>query len=232
MVQTSRAIPATVLASAFLVIGMIPGPLAAQKPVSKPEEIEWTWEVRPAHVDEKLPNVLLVGDSISRNYYPEVKRQLDGVSNVYLMATSTSVGDPRLTYELKEFAALEAVTFKVVHFNNGMHGWDYSEDEYKAAFPSFLKVLRHIAPDASFIWASTTPVKIDVLPGPTNIRINARNRIALAFTREVQFSVDDQHSLMMHHSDQYEDKVHFNSEGANIQGRQAAEQIRSVLVQH
>jgi hypothetical protein len=229
MVQTSRAIPATVLASAFLVIGMIPGPLAAQKPVSKPEEIEWTWEVRPARVDGKLPNVLLVGDSISRNYYPEVKRQLDGVSNVYLLATSTAVGDPRLTYELKEFAAMEAVTFKVVHFNNGMHGWDYSEEEYKAAFPAFLKALRRIAPHASFIWASTTPVKVDVLPGPTNARINARNRIALALTSEVQITLDDQHELMMHHSGQFEDKVHFNSQGATIEGQQAAEQIRSIL---
>jgi hypothetical protein len=142
---------ASLLASAVLVAGMMPSPLAAQKPVSKPEEIEWTWEVRPTRVDGKLPNVLLVGNSISRNYYPEVKRQLDGVSNVYLLATSTSVGDSRLMHELRDSSAMEAVTFNVVHFNNGMHGWDYSEKEYKAAFPSFLKALRHIAPHASFI---------------------------------------------------------------------------------
>ena len=68
----------------------------AQDATSKTEEIEWTWEVRPAHADAKLPNVLLLGDSITRAYFPEVQRQLDGVANVYLMASSTSVGDPRL----------------------------------------------------------------------------------------------------------------------------------------
>ena len=102
----------------------------AQDRASRPEEIEWTWEVRPAHVDAKLPNVLLVGDSITRNYYPEVQRQLAKIANVYLFAASTSVGDPRLLHQLAEFSRMEAVPFNVVHFNNGMHGWTYSEEEY------------------------------------------------------------------------------------------------------
>jgi hypothetical protein len=34
---------------------------------------------------------------------------------------------------------------------------------------------------------------------------------------------------MSHHLDQYEDKVHFNTAGAVIQGRQAAQLIRSIL---
>src|SRR5277367_83666 len=99
----------------------------AQKSVSIPEEIEWTWEVRPPHPDAKLPNVLLLGDSISRNYFPEVTKDLTGVANVYLMAVSTSVGDPRLSHQIAEFKAMEKVRFRVVHFNNGMHGWSYTE---------------------------------------------------------------------------------------------------------
>jgi hypothetical protein len=34
---------------------------------------------------------------------------------------------------------------------------------------------------------------------------------------------------MLQHSDQYEDNIHFNPSGANIQGQQAAHQIRSLL---
>ena len=86
---------------------------AAQKPasipVSIPEEIEWTWEVRPPHPDPKLPNVLLLGDSLSRNYFPEVTKDLAGTANVYLMASSTSVGDPRLPRQIREFGAPRAV---------------------------------------------------------------------------------------------------------------------------
>ncbi|MBB5064073.1 SGNH/GDSL hydrolase family protein [Granulicella mallensis] len=201
----------------------------AQDRASRPEETEWTWEVRPVHVDPKLPNVLLVGDSITRNYYPEVKKQLADVANVYLFAASTSLGDPRLPRELVEFSAMEGVPFKVVHFNNGMHGWTYSEEEFKAAFPAYLRTLHKIAPKASFIWANITPVKAEDTPGPTNARIEARNHIAQAVMVKSGIPVDDQHELMTHHTDQYEDHVHFNPTGAAIQGQQVAQFIRSAL---
>jgi len=74
----------------------------AQKSLTIPEEVEWTWEVRPPHPDANLPNVLLLGDSISRNYFPEVRKNLSGIANVYLMASSTSVGDPRLEQQIRE----------------------------------------------------------------------------------------------------------------------------------
>jgi hypothetical protein len=204
-------------------------PAAAQNPASRPEEIEWTWEVRPSHVDPKLPNVLLVGDSITRNYFPEVQRQLANVANIYLFATSASVGDPRLARQLDEFASMENVPFKVVHFNNGMHGWTYSEDEYKNAFPSLLHELHAIAPSASLIWATTTPVKAEKSPGPTNARIDARNGIALTFIAKSGMPVDDQHQLMTQHTDQYQDDVHFNPAGASIQAKQVAEFVRTIL---
>jgi hypothetical protein len=210
-------------------IGLMPTLTYGQDRPSNPEEVEWTWEVRPAHVDRKLPNVLLVGDSITRNYYPEVKRQLADTANVYLMASSASVGDPRLQRQLQEFCVMEAVSFNVVHFNNGMHGWTYSEEDYQAAFPSFLLALHSIAPSASFVWASTTPVKADAVPGPTNARVNARNDIARAFIKGAGIPIDDQHELMSRNSDQYEDSVHFNPTGAAIQGQQVAQSIRLSL---
>jgi hypothetical protein len=44
------------------------------------------------------------------------------VANVYLMATSASVGDPRLTRQIAEFSSPEHVRLRIVHFNNGTHG--------------------------------------------------------------------------------------------------------------
>jgi hypothetical protein len=119
----------------LLLVAEITVACLAQKPVSIPEEIEWTWEVRPPHPNPQLPNVLLLGDSISRNYFPQATKDLAGIANGYLMASSTSVGDPRLPHQIAEFAALEKVGFRVVHFNKGMHGWGYSEAQYQAAFP-------------------------------------------------------------------------------------------------
>jgi hypothetical protein len=203
---------------------------AAQKPVSIPEEIEWTWEVRPPHPDPKLPNVLLLGDSISRNYFPQVTKDLAGVANVYLMSSSTSVGDPRLPRQIREFAAMEQVPFRIVHFNNGMHGWDYSEAQYKVAFPEFLRTVQSlVGKNSALIWATTTPVKPQAFNGATNNRVDARNTIARSFIDAVHIPVDDQHALMMQHQDLYQDTVHFNTVGSNLMGDQAAAMIRAQL---
>lgn len=196
---------------------------------SRPEVTEWTWEVRPEHVDHQLPNVLLVGDSITRNYFPEVQQELSGKANVYLFAASTSLGDPRLDAQLKDFAALEGVTFSVVHFNNGMHGWAYTEKEYAASFPKYVATLRKIASGAHFIWASTTPVKKESSPGPTNARIQVRNAEALQIVNRESIVVDDQYALMLRYPNLYLDDVHFNPEGAVLQGRQVVKTIEAYL---
>lgn len=207
-------------------------PLMAQRSVTIPEEIEWTWELRPPHPDPKLPNVLLLGDSISRNYFPEVRKSLAGIANVYLMASSTSVGDPRIARQIKDFAATEKVRFRVVHFNNGMHGWSYTEDQYKAAFPAFLRSAHSLTENGgALIWATTTPVRSDAATGATNLRVEERNRIALRFVKAAGIPFDDQFLLMQQHQDLYEDSVHFNSAGATIQGDQAAAMIRAALNQ-
>lgn len=205
--------------------------VVAQRPKPIPEEIEWTWEVRPPHPDPNLPNVLLLGDSISRNYFAAVTKDLTGVANVYLMASSTCVGDPRLPHQIAEFMSLEQVRFRVVHFNNGMHGWEYSEGEYKAAFPGFLHAVRSLQDrDGALIWASTTPVRAATTSGASNSRIEKRNAIALAIVNPQGVLIDDQYTLMMPHGDLHEDDVHFNLEGARIQGDHAADIIRSTLL--
>jgi len=125
--------------------------LCAQNPTSILEEIDWTWEVGPQRADPKFPNVLL-GDSITRNYFPQVTEDLRGVADVYLMASSTSVGDPRLSHQIAEFAATQRVSFAVVHFNNGMHGWGYTEARFQSDFPTFLRALRSLPVRGKLIW--------------------------------------------------------------------------------
>lgn len=213
-------------------VAVATGPVAlfAQKPVSIPEEIEWTWEVRPPHPDLQLPNVLLLGDSITRNYFPQVTKDLAGVANVYLMSSSTSVGDPRLPHQIAEFAAMEKVRFRVVHFNNGMHGWAYSEAQYREAFPRFLHAVHSLVDkDGTLIWASSTPVRDDRVGGATNARVDERNAIALQLVKAAGIEIDDQHALMEQHRDLFQDSVHFNPEGANLQGDQTASMIHSAL---
>jgi len=200
----------------------------AQKSI--PEQVEWSWYARPAHPDSKLPNVLLLGDSISRNYQPRVAEQLAGIANVYLFATSASISDPRLVAQITEFERLERVHFAVVHFNNGMHGWDYKESDYEKGFPLFVHAMKKsFGSRVALIWASTTPVKKDQDGGASNARIAARNAIAQNALHGMPIAIDDQYALMLQHGDLYADSVHFNSAGSQLQGDQAVHYIRAAL---
>jgi hypothetical protein len=64
------------------------------------------------HANEtNRPRVLLIGDSITRDYYPEVEKKLAGKAFVARLATSRFLADPVL---LKEIAlVLDQMRFDV-----------------------------------------------------------------------------------------------------------------------
>ncbi len=196
-------------------------------PVTEP--IEWTWAQAPEKIDAALPNVLLVGDSITRAYYAETAKQLTGKANCYLFATSVSVGDPRLPGQLRDYFAMLPVKYAVVHFNNGMHGWGYSEDQFRAGFPAMLKALHSGAPKAKLVWATITPVRADKAGGASNARINARNAIAQIFIDEQQIPTNNLHALMVPHNDLHSDDVHYNAQGSEMQAAQVTRYILQSL---
>ena len=89
---------------------------------------------------------------------------------------------------------LDNTKFDVIHFNNGMHGWQHSEDEYAKAFPAFVAAIKQHAPKAKLIFATTTTLKDSKLLPPGNQtvasdeRIAKRNEIArAAFSRNKTF---------------------------------------------
>src|SRR5882672_6035379 len=118
------------------------------------EAIEWC-DIWVSHANEtNLPRVLLIGDSIVREYYPVVEKRLAEKAFVARLATSRFVADPVLLKEIE--SVLNGAKFDVIQFNNGMHGWQHSEAEYRQAFAKFVKTIRANAPKARLIWATTT----------------------------------------------------------------------------
>src|SRR5262249_32125877 len=75
---------------------------AAEKLTPAPparEAIEWC-DIWISHANEtNLPRVLLIGDSIVRDYYPEVEKRLAGKAFVARLSTSRFVADPVLHKE-------------------------------------------------------------------------------------------------------------------------------------
>jgi hypothetical protein len=215
-----------------LVVGMMVAALGmgvAQQRRMVTEKIEWTYTDRPEIPDAKLPNVLLVGDSIARAYYKATAEQLKGKANVYYFATSASVGDERLAPQLAEYFRMIGVRFDVVHFNNGMHGWGYTEDEYRRYFPELVTAVRMGAPGGRLVWASTTPVRKDTPGQSSNARIDARNAIAAELIAKSGIAVDDQHALLMQHQDLHSDDVHFTADGSALQGAQVAASVLKAM---
>ena len=201
----------------------------ASRPTSLLEKVEWTWADRAETIDPTLPNVLLVGDSITRAYFPDVAKLLAGKANVYLFATSRASGDPRLPGQLHDYFSMQPITFSVIHFNNGMHGWAYADSAYTAALPDMIAILRKDQPTSRLIWSSTTPVRADKPGGASNPRIDERNAGAAAIMKQAGIPIDDQHLLMSAHNDLHADDVHYNPAGSQIQAQQVFDSINKLL---
>ena len=191
------------------------------------EDIEWCDVWMPNQNRHDVPQVMLIGDSITRAYFSGVEESLKGKAYVSRIATSKALGDPALLTEIGLF--LQEVKADVVHVNVGMHGWGYSEAEYRAAFPGLIAAITKNAPGARIIWASTTPVRKDREGGATNARIVERNRIAREAAAAAGIPVDDLHALMLPHADLHSDDIHFSKDGSLLLAEQVAREVVKVL---
>jgi hypothetical protein len=215
-------------------LGVVPSIGSAAEPTIKRENIEWTNLWIPDVTRTDLPRVLLVGDSICNAYYDSVAKELGGKALVAKMASSSSLGDPALLDQMKFL--LTNYKFAVIHFNNGLHGFDYTEEEYQNDIPKLLKLIKRHAPDAKLIWATSTPMR---KPAPNlreihaeNPRVTARNKIVVAVAAKEGIPVNDLHGLVENHPEYWsDDGVHFKPEGQAVEAKQVAKCILDCLSQ-
>jgi hypothetical protein len=197
------------------------------------EAIEWC-DIWISHANEtNLPRALLIGDSIARDYYPEVEKRLAGKAFVGRLATSRFVADPVLLKEIE--SVLEGAKFDVIQFNNGMHGWQHSEAEYRMAFPKLIKTIRAHAPKAKLLWATTTPLRdgkditYDTKAEYSDERIAARNAIAAEIVTGHKIPIVDLNAAVQGHPEFHSDNVHFNGKGSQILGAQICVAVEKFL---
>ena len=185
-------------------------------------------------VDPDLPNVLLIGDSISIGYTNFVRRTLAGEANVYRIPTN---GGPttRGMEHIDEW--LRDIEWDVIHFNWGLHDirrdddpaeWQVDEDSYRDNLTALVR--RMVQTGATLIWASTTPVPEGAsrrVPGD-ELRVNA---IAEPIMSHHGVRVNDLHAFVLPHLDEYQRpaNVHFNEEGYAFLGAAVVEAIREAL---
>jgi GDSL-like lipase/acylhydrolase family protein len=218
-------------AISIIAISLTP-PISFAGPPAR-EAIEWC-DIWVSHANEtNLPRVLLIGDSIARDYYPEVEKRLAGKAFVGRLATSRFVADPVLLKEIE--SVLSGTRFDVILFNNGMHGWQHSETEYRKAFPKLIKTLRAHAPQARLIWATTTPLRngkdvtYDTKADYSDERIAARNALAAEVVSAQKLATVDLNAAVRGHPEFHSDNVHFNAQGTQMLAAQVFTAVEKLL---
>ncbi len=175
--------------------------------------LDGEWQVTP---DPALPNVLLIGDSISIGYTLDVRRLLRGKANVLRPMTidgkePDNCGDTR--YGLENIHRWVGETkWSVIHFNWGLHDLCYRSPQsklygnrdkihgvlqvppmnYMENLEQLVKVLRDTK--AALIWATTTAIPPNEAGRFTGDEVKY-NRIAAKIMRRHHIQIDDLYSL-------------------------------------
>lgn len=196
------------------------------------EKYEWSdmWVVNADA--ESGPRVLLVGDSIVKGYYGGVEKNLGEGVNCARYATSKFLSHPDYLGELG--LMIRRYKFDVIHINNGLHGWGYTEDQYRAGLEALVAFLQKESPSSKIVWCLTTPVRDSkdlTKPDADKLaRVEARNAIAAEIMAKNNITVDDLFSVVKDHDDFFSpDGVHFSEAGKEAEAKQVADTIRPLL---
>ena len=201
--------------------------------------------------DPKLPNVLIIGDSISIGYTLEVRKLLAGKANVFRPTSKDGKGPENCSGTTAGVQNIDRwlgnTKWAVIHFNWGLHdlkhvtkdGKPSSEesDPVQATVEQYSKNLEEIvkklkATGAKLIFATTTPVvpgtksplREPEAPGKYNeaaVKIMAANGI----------KVNDLYGFVLPQIEklQLPKNVHFKPEGSKALAEQVAKAIDEAL---
>jgi hypothetical protein len=205
--------------------------------------------------DPALPSVLLYGDSVSMLYTPAVREGLAGRANVFRLHINGGASShfverfDRLESAMRNPRLVDPWThpWSVIHFNVGLHDLKYVKDgkldregqrfttpeQYEANLRTILAHLQARWPDATLVFATTTPIPTDALGRVPGDEV-AYNAIALRVLAEhPDVVVNDLYGLTVAHVEQWSfadtTNVHPNRVGQAAQGAATAELIAGLL---
>ncbi len=174
-----------------------------------------------------LPNVLLVGDSISIGYTTTVQDQLQGIANVYRIPGN---GGPSINGAEQIHTWLGSWHWDLIHFNFGLHDirLQFGEEQYQQHLQIIIEEMQRSG--AVLIWATTTPVP----KGDTQHEYGKDivfNQAAQSVMENNGIAINDLYSFSLAQTARYQKSadVHFVAEGYKALGIQVAEVIKREL---
>lgn len=192
---------------------------------------------------EKRPRVLLIGDSISIGYTPQVKQGLSDIAYVERIdgnAASTMNGLKKIN------SWLDGKSFDIIHFNWGLHDIAYRNEDsphknkldkfngkkkveiedYKLNLQNLVDRLKKTG--ALLIWASTTAVPDDE-PGRFPKDVVAYNSVASIVMQNNGIITNDLYSISKSFDQDMfvaPNNVHFSKLGSSVLANKVTEAIK------
>lgn len=220
------------------------------KPFTPAKDMKGQWAME---LDASLPNVLILGDSISIGYTRDVRSLMEGKANVFRPMKASgkrpeNCGDTPMGIKGVD-RWLDDTNWDVIHFNWGL--WDLCYRNPKAKtqgkrdkkngtlsttpeqYEKNLEMLvtRLKKTEAKLIWASTTLVpdgEVGRIAGD-DVKYNA---IASRVMKRHGIPTDDLHALTVSFDGKFftgPGNVHFTAEGSQKMAKQVSEEIADLL---
>ena len=193
------------------------------------ERFEWIHSWCDETLNEDLPRVLLVGDSITHNYQEKVRELLRGVCYVDYISTSYAI-DTKIYHHLI-YSFMTDSKYDLIHFNNGLHGIHLSKRSYASRLE---KLLAKVGKNVKLVLTTSTIVYREGnkrLDGAWMKRVRERNAAVLELAEKKGYAVDDLYpvSVSIPKEYRYVDGTHYLKEGYDILAAAVAEKIQQEL---
>ena len=194
------------------------------------------------HAAEKtdLPNVLIIGDSISIGYTRPLKDILQGKANV-MRNPGNALDSGNGLEKLDEW--LGDTKWAVIHFNHGLHDLKYVDEKgnnqntkenahiqiplekYKQNMEAIVARLKKTG--AKVIFATTTPYPAGVKPLRIPKDAEKYNEVALGIMKEHDVVVNDLYTYVLPQREalQKPRNVHFTDEGSKSLAQEVAKYL-------
>jgi arylsulfatase A-like enzyme len=195
-------------------------------------------------LDPNLPNVLIIGDSISLGYTPYVRRALSGKVNLVHAPgnnSGTTLGRQKLTEWLGD------MEWDLIHFNWGLHDLKHVKagtgknsndpnDPQQADISQYRENMEYLVQQmrqtgAALIFATTTPYPAGVKPCRIPEDAQRYNQAARGIMKAHGIAINDLYSLVLPRLEELQNpvNVHFSAKGSEVLAQEVIRAIMSKL---
>jgi hypothetical protein len=198
------------------------------------EQYEWCdfwWQEAPQQ-DKK--RVLLVGDSISRAYRPYVNEHFQGGIYADQLSSSRALDNPAFLFELDYMLKHNNVKYDAVHFNNGLHGFHLTTEQYELHLEKAIQHILLYLDASKVVLALSTPVTKPNIPteleAEMNNKVLNRNEVMERLALKYNLKLNDLYGQMLGKSEyRVNDGYHYNVTGEKAQAAIVVKIIQTIL---